>query len=259
MTLRFTAATYNILADAYVRPNRYPDSPPAALEPRARRERLLERIAALDVDLLGLQEVEPAAHEAIAARLGAGYLGVHAQRHGRPEGCSVFVRRGKVELLDSHVHHYAARTDDHQLALITRVELDGQRLAFATTHLQWCPDQTGADEHVGRSQLLELLDVLDARERGLERLVCGDFNAVSCSPVIEAALARGLALGAASQRPWDTCNANRRPRKLDYLLYPRERFVPHPDPLPTLRRDTPMPSLVEPSDHLPLRIAFTAG
>lgn len=256
MTIRFTAATYNILADAYVQPRRYPDSPPAALEPVARRARLLDRIAALDVDLLGLQEVEPAAHEAIAARLGAAYLGVHAQRPGRPEGCSVFVRRGKLELIESHVHHYAARSDDHQLALIARVDIEGRRLAFACTHLQWCPDQTSATEHVGRAQLVELLDLLDARERGFDSIVCGDFNAVSRSCVLEAALARGLAFGAASLRPWDTCNANRRPRKLDYLLYPRERFVPSPDPLPTLRRDTPMPSLVEPSDHLPLRIAF---
>jgi endonuclease/exonuclease/phosphatase family metal-dependent hydrolase len=259
MTLRFTAATYNILADAYVRPNRYPDSPAAALEPRARRARLLERIAALDVDLLGLQEVEPAMHEAIAARLAASHLGVHAQRRGRPEGCSVFVRRGKLELIDSEVHHYVARSDDQQLALIARVELEGRRLAFATTHLQWCPDQTAAAEHVGRAQLLELLDVLDEHARGLDRIVGGDFNAVSRSCVVEAALARGLALGAASQRPWDTCNINRRPRKLDYLLYPRERFEPRPDPLPPLRRDTPMPSLVEPSDHLPLRIAFSAS
>lgn len=256
MTLRFTAATYNILADAYLRPHRYPDSPPAALEPQARRARLLERIAALDVDLLALQEVEPAAHEAIAARLGDAYQGIHALRRGRPEGCSVFVRRSKVALLDAHVHHYAARSDDHQLALIARVELDGQVLAFACTHLQWCPDSTAPEAHVGRAQLVELLELLDAREPGHDRIVCGDFNAVSRSCVIEAALARGLALGAASQRPWDTCNINHRPRKLDYLLYPRERFVPHPDPLPTLRRDTPMPSSSEPSDHLPLRIAF---
>lgn len=254
--LHFTAATYNVLANAYVRPQRYPDSPAAALEPVARRARLLERIAKLDVDLLGLQEVEPDAHEAIAARLGDAYLGIHAMRPGRPEGCSVFLRRSKVALLDSRVHHYAARSDDHQLALIVRVAIGDVVLAFATTHLQWCPDETSPDEHVGHRQMVELLDQLDASEQGHPWLVSGDFNAISRSCVLEAALARGLAFGAAKLRPWDTCNANRRPRKLDYLLYTRERFVPNPDPLPTLRRDTPMPSLVEPSDHLPLRIAF---
>lgn len=90
-------------------------------------------------------------------------------------------------------------------------------------------------------------------------LLAGDLNATSQSPALLAAKERGLALGAAKQRPWDSCNANRRPRKLDYLLYSAGRLDPHPDPLPPLRRDTPMPSLVEPSDHLPLRIELRPG
>ena len=88
------------------------------------------------------------------------------------------------------------------------------------------------------------------------RLIAGDLNATSQSCVLQAAIDHGMALGAAKQRPWDTCNANRRPRKLDYLLYTRGHLDPRADALPPLRRDTPMPSLVEPSDHLPLRIRF---
>lgn len=249
----FTAATYNILADAYVRPDRYPFSPAAALAPGPRRALLLARVAALDVDVLCLQEVEQAAHAAIADRLGDAWLGLHAPRRRRPDGASLFVRRARFTVEDHETLHYTAAGSDAQLALIARLG-DGERsVRVACTHLQWCRDDTPAEEHTGRAQLLELIDHLAAETSTL--LIAGDLNATSQSPVLRAAGERGLALSAAKQRPWDTCNANKRPRKLDYLLY-RGRLDPHPDPLPPLRRDTPMPSLTEPSDHLPLRVAF---
>lgn len=255
IALEFSAATYNILADAYVRPDRYPLSPPAALAPAPRRQLLLARIAALDVDLLCLQEVEPAAHVAIAERLGDGYLGVHAQRRRRPDGASLFIRRDRFALVRHETLHYTSRGSDAQLALIAELTLGTRRLQVACTHLQWCRDDTPAETHVGRAQLSELLDHLPPADT---RLIAGDFNATSQSPVIRAASQRGLALGAAKQRPWDTCNANRRPRKLDYLLH-SDDLDAHPAPLPTLHRDTPMPSLHEPSDHLALRITFRLG
>jgi endonuclease/exonuclease/phosphatase family metal-dependent hydrolase len=250
----FTAATYNILAAAYVRPDRYPFSPAAALAPGPRRELLLARIAALDVDLLCLQEVEQAAHAAIAARLGDDYIGVHAPRRRRPDGASLFVRRATFTVEEHETLHYTADGSDGQLALIARLGHGDRALRVACTHLQWCRDDTPAEAHVGRAQLLELIDHLASEPATV--LIAGDLNATSQSPVLRAAGERGLALAAATQRPWDTCNANKRPRKLDYLLYSAGRLDPHPDPLPPLRRDTPMPSLTEPSDHLPLRIEF---
>jgi hypothetical protein len=59
-----------------------------------------------------------------------------------------------------------------------------------------------------------------------------------------------------SQRPWDTCNINGRCRKIDYLLYSEGRLEPKPGTLPQLTRTTPLPSLTEPSDHLPLAVEF---
>jgi endonuclease/exonuclease/phosphatase family metal-dependent hydrolase len=255
LALEFSAATYNILADAYVRPDRYPLSPPAALAPAPRRQLLLARIAALDVDLLCLQEVEPAAHAAIAERLGDGYLGVYASRRRRPDGASVFIRRGRFALTRDDTLHYTSSGSDAQLALIADLTIGTHRLQVACTHLQWCRDDTPAEAHIGRAQLSELLDHLPPADI---RLIAGDLNATSQSPVIRAASQRGFALGAAKQRPWDTCNANRRPRKIDYLLH-SPNLEPHPDPLTALHRDTPMPSLQEPSDHLPLRITFRLG
>lgn len=251
--LEFSAATYNVLADAYVRPDRYPLSPPAALASGPRRQLLLARIAALDVDLLCLQEVEAAAHAAIAATLGDAWLGLYAARPRRPDGASLFVRRERLTLQGHETLHYRSPGSDDQLALIARLRLGPHALQIACTHLQWCRDDTPADAHTGRAQLLELIDHLGTGSS--ETIIAGDLNATSQSPVIQAARDRGLALGAATQRPWDTCNANRRPRKLDYLLH-TAGLRPHPHPLPRLQRDTPMPSLTEPSDHLPLRVDF---
>lgn len=257
----FSAATYNILADAYVRPDRYRGCPPEALVPGPRRRLLLDRIAALDVDLLCLQEVEPAAHQAIADRLGDTYVGVFAQRRGRPDGASLFARRARVSLDRHQVLHYRAhQADDDQLALLVHLHIEGRRLLVASTHLQWCPDDTSSDRHTGRAQMIELLDHMQATDPGAIWIVAGDLNATSRSSVIEAALERGLVLSARDQRPWDTCNANRRPRKLDYLLIrASDRLEPHPGALPRLHRDTPMPSQTEPSDHLPLRVDYRFG
>lgn len=257
MNFDFSVATYNVLANAYVRPNRYRGCPPAALEPGPRRQLLLDRIAALDVDLLCLQEVEPDAHEAIAARLGQAYASVYAQRRGRPDGASLFARRSALSLDRHEVLHYQAHADgDDQLALLGNLRLGARRLLVASTHLQWCPDNTPPEQHIGRSQMIELLDRLTRDGKDATWILAGDLNATSQSSVVEAALARGLVLGARSQRPWDTCNANGRPRKLDYLLVPAGQLDARPGNLPTLRRDTALPSLSEPSDHLPLRIDF---
>ncbi|MFV8751928.1 endonuclease/exonuclease/phosphatase family protein [Nannocystaceae bacterium ST9] len=253
----FSAATYNVLANAYVRPDRYRGCPPGSLEPGPRRRLLLDRIAALDVDLLCLQEVEPDAHEAIAARLGSAYAGVYAQRRARPDGASLFVRRSCLSLERHEVLHYRTHAErDDQLALLGQLRLGDRRLLVASTHLQWCADTTPPDQHLGRGQMIELLDHLAREGSGATWILAGDLNAVSQSSVVEVALARGLVLGAKTQRPWDTCNANGRPRKLDYLLVSAGQLDARPGVLPTLRRDTPMPSSSEPSDHLPLRIDF---
>jgi endonuclease/exonuclease/phosphatase family metal-dependent hydrolase len=255
--IRFSAATYNILADAYVRPDRYRGCTAEALAPGPRRRLLLDRIAGLDVDLLCLQEVEPDAHQAIARRLGDGYVGVYAQRRGRPDGSSLFARRACIDLDRHEVLHYQAhhRRDD-QLALLSHLRIGERRALVASTHLQWCPDDTPDAEHIGRMQMIELLDHVRASDPDAIWILAGDFNATSRSGVLEPALARGLVLSTRNQRPWDTCNANNRPRKLDYLLIRAEQLEPHPGTLPRLARDTPLPSASEPSDHLPLRVEY---
>lgn len=251
MTLRVT--THNILAQAYIKPERYPHSPPESLEEGPRRERLIELHRALDSTLFALQEIEPETFSILEAAFPE-HVGVYAQRTGKPDGSALFAHRSlSAEPAHTLVYqHHDPKTS--QLALTQVFSLpDGRTLGVASTHLQWQKDSTPAHRHLGRLQLLELLDFADTRPEVIW-LLCGDFNAISQSLVLEAALSRGWRLSCRSQRPWDTVNIHGRRRKLDYLLYREGELSPRPMPLPKLARDTPMPSMDHPSDHLAVTI-----
>lgn len=254
----FVAATYNVLAQSYAHRDRYPLCTPEALDPARRHALLLDRVVELGADLLCLQEVEPAVYDALRARLDATHHAAYGQRSGRPEGAAVFARRSHFAWRGHHVLEFAAqRPSEHDLALIATLDLDSQPLHVACTHLAWQPESTPLASHVSYHQMLELLAYRDSVAPGARWLVAGDLNALSQSAVVVAALERGLDESCRTQRPWDTCAINGRPRKIDYLLYSTGRFTPRPGVLLRLTRDSALPSLTEPSDHLPLRVEFS--
>jgi mRNA deadenylase 3'-5' endonuclease subunit Ccr4 len=249
--MAFKALTWNILAQAYTLPKRYPLSPPEALEPGPRRALLLARLKAIDADVLCLQEVEGDSYAAICHLLGPGFHGAFAQKRGKPDGSALFLRKTLFPTARFETLHFAVSDPgyDH-LALIAHTQHQGAALNIASTHLRWQRRDTPLDRNQGRAQMLELLQKLKG-----PRIVCGDLNALSESVVIQAATDSGLRLSCRTQRPWDTVNIDGKCRKLDYLLCSAE-FSPRPGTLPRLRRDTPMPSLSEPSDHLPVTVDF---
>jgi len=254
----FTAVTYNVLAQSFAHRDRYPLSSPEALDPVHRHALLLARIEALDADLLCLQELEPAVYDDLRARLEATHHPAYVRRDRRPDGAAVFARRALFDWLGHEVLYFEARRPgDDGLALVVRLTLDGRPLHVACTHLAWQPGSTPRAEHVGCRQMRELVAHRDAVAPDATWIFAGDFNAVSRSDVLAAALERGMDESCRSQRPWDTCAINGRPRKLDYLLFSAGRLAPSPGVLPKLFGDTALPSLTEPSDHLPLRVDFT--
>lgn len=241
--------SYNILAQAHIRRDEYPHSSDDDLAAAPRLARLLARVAGMGADLYLLQEVEPDTYDAISAALGAGFAGHYACRPGRPDGCAVLYRTARFSAPEWQVLPFGDR-----LSIVGQLTCDGRRLTVACTHLRWQRSRTPAEEHLGLQQLTELMDRLPAEG---PTLLGGDFNALSLSPPLEAALARGYRLGCRSQRPWDTVNINGRCRKIDYLLYTPGALAAAPGVLPRLRRDTPMPSATEPSDHLPVSVHFS--
>ncbi len=256
----FSAVTYNVLAQSYTRPDRYPLSTSESLDSTRRHARLLARIQELDADLLCVQELEPAVYQDLHTRLDPTHDAAYLRRGRRPEGLAVFARRGRLRWEDwQQLRLQAHRPGDDDMALVVHLTVNERPLYVVCAHLAWQPESTPPAEHVGHRQMLELLAYRDAQAPNATWIFAGDFNATSQSDVVTAALGRGMSDSCRSQRPWDTCAINGRPRKLDYLLYTTGRFTPHPDTLPKLTRDTALPSLAEPSDHLPLRVRFTAA
>lgn len=250
----FTAVTYNVLAQAYVFPDRYPLSAPEALEPAGRRARIVERLRALDADLLCLQEVEPELFHELERVLADRFTSHLVLKLGKPEGCAVFAARARFEWLSNETLRYQCTNGSHApLAQLVHLRFDGAPLSIANTHFTFASEST--PHHPGVAQLRELLARRDASPP-VTWLFAGDFNALSQSELVKLAYASGLEESCRTQRPWDTTNINGRCRKIDYLLTTAGHLFAEPAPLPSLTRTTPLPSLTEPSDHLPLMVRF---
>lgn len=247
-----TVMTWNVLAQAYVKPDRYPLSPPEDLRLEPRRQRIVAHLVSRDADVLCLQEVEPDLFEAVQQALPE-HTGIHGSRPGRPDGSAVFFRTAAFSL---HEHEILPLEEDH-VAVVAHLGQGDQRLGIVSTHLRWQRRDTPREAHVGRRQLLSILEHVDPGPPADAWIIAGDFNALSESVVLSAAMERGWRLSCRSQRPWDTVNINGRRRKLDYLLYRPGTLVPRPGALPQLQRDTPMPGPEHPSDHLPVEVVYT--
>lgn len=251
---QFTAVTWNVLAQAYAHASRYPNSPPDALEAKQRRALLVKRLRALEADLVCLQEVETDCFQQLEAEVfGATHTGFLGLKPGRPEGCAIFARRDRFTWLEHWTERFASGDGT---AVVARLQLGELELGVVSAHLNWEPDSVPPESHRGLAQMQQLL-ALRARAPKACWIFAGDFNAISQSAVLQRAYGNGMAESCRAQRPWDTCNINGRCRKIDYLLFSEGALVPTPIPLPQLRRDTALPSLTEPSDHLALTVRFT--
>jgi endonuclease/exonuclease/phosphatase family metal-dependent hydrolase len=232
--------SWNVLADAYVRRDYYPRTPPALLDPATRRRAIVERLATYaTVDVVCLQEVDTALFR-LAVETLPDSTPRHLPKRGRSEGCAILVHRnasatpGYEELVFSDASGHVA------------LAATFAGLTVVTTHLKWEPETTAPEIHRGRSQLAEILD----RWPSGPRIVCGDFNAEPDSAVLALASARGLADAYGSASDAFTCNANARRQRIDFILHSSE-LVATPSPLHLhLEDDTPLPGAGEPSDHL---------
>ena len=87
MSSPFSLCTWNILATSYIRPEYYPNTPPAILDPGWRLPALVRRARELQADILCLQEVEAASFATLRSGLEPqGYAGRLAMKGGRKSG-----------------------------------------------------------------------------------------------------------------------------------------------------------------------------
>ena len=226
-------ASYNLLADAYVRAAYYPRVPPALLAPGARTAAIASRLSSLSADVACLQEVE--AHVAVA--VGAGHL---ALKPGKPEGPAVLTRLP------------ALRSLALPSASLVELAAEGLRTGFASCHLAWAPPGTPAAAHPGVAQARAVLASLWDCDAWV---VCGDLNATAGSDVVKTFTSAGfLDVGPRGA----TCVANGAARRIDFILVraPHLEVRAEPAPLPGIEDSTSLPSADEPSDHLPIAAAL---
>lgn len=261
MAQSFNLASYNILADAYIRPEWYPLVEPEVLRWDKRKFALAEKVARLAADIVCLQEVEPDAYALLELSLSAaGYAGVYAQKgQGRPDGCATFFRQPGPRFISSETVYYhdglGGDPDSGHLALLCSFESEWGVIKVANTHLRWDKEGKPPEAHIGYRQIRELLnDHFKTHQAAYAWIICGDLNAQPDSPVVQELTSSGF-LDAYKGREQNTCNPNRRAKRIDYIFH-TAGLRAEPTRLIEIDGLTPLPSAAEPSDHLAVVAAF---
>jgi len=246
-------ATYNVLANAYVEPEWYPEVPKPLLEPERRRAALVARLEAVNADVWCFQEVEQETADAFTSALTArGYQGRWQRKgSGRPDGCATFWRG--ATLLEASTLYYddgpgGAKSSGH-LALLTRLDFGGRELGVVNTHLKWDEPTKPPMERWCVRQARALAHWLESAPR--ELVVCGDLNVTAEDVVVEELFARGLRDVFHRALAPHTCRARGKTSKIDHLLV-RGRLAATPGPVAAIEGVGALPNEEEPSDHVPL-------
>jgi mRNA deadenylase 3'-5' endonuclease subunit Ccr4 len=260
--LPFSLATYNVLAQAYITPARYPRTPESVLASAWRRPALVRHIVALGMDVICLQEVEDETFTAVQQVLGPlGYIGHFARKGGgRPDGCATFVRQSTLAWGPVHELMYSdgagTERDSGHLALVVLCAYKGRPLGLVNTHLQWDPPDTPPDRQRGYRQIRQLLQERYRIAPACEAwIICGDLNVMPESHVVAVLRAEGCDYTHRTLAGTSTCNANARAKMIDYVFY-TEMFRAQPVAVPVIDDQTPLPSYDQPSDHLALMARF---
>lgn len=243
-------ATWNVLADAYVRPDWYRGVPAALLEPRRRRARVIERAKALAADVLCLQEVEEGCAAGLEAALAPlGYSSHFAQKGGgKPDGCATFVRGARV--VDARPHFY--EDGSGHLALLTHLDVAGTAVLVANTHLKW---DDPVKESGARWCVLQARSLARALGPSGAAVVCGDLNVRPGDPTLAELEAAGLRDAFDGSDEPHTCLANGRTARIDHVFV--RRLAAAPRWANSVRGVASLPSEAEPSDHVPLVVEVT--
>ena len=260
--MSFSLTTYNVLAQAYITPARYPRTPASILASTWRRPALVRYLGALATDVICLQEVEDETFAAVQQALQPlGYTGHFARKGaGKPDGCATFLRRGPLVWGTVHTLMYrdgaGAEADSGHLALAVVCTYKGRSLGLVNTHLQWDAPDTSPDRQRGYRQILQLLQARDQIAPACEAwIICGDFNVTPESHVVSVLRAAGFDYTHRTLAGTSTCNANARAKMIDYVFYP-ETVRPQPVAVPAIDDQTPLPSDDHPSDHLAVMAHF---
>lgn len=259
--MEFTFVSWNILAPIHVRPERYPRVSAEVLDGATRLQRILDRLLALDPDVIALQEVEPewveAIHEALRHREYDWRLTL--KQIYKLEGVALFTRRSRFGPARFEEVFYQERGPGVEptgnVALLAHVTCEGRPLILGTTHLKWELPEVPAERHRGVLQSTQLIEHLSRLHAEVPTVLSGDFNATSDSAVLAPLWAAGY------RDPFALANQptgafNNQATRIDFLVH-TPQLTATVDRLPSLSDASILPSVAEPSDHLLLRGRFS--
>lgn len=260
--MTFTVATYNVLASAYIRPQRYPFTPEELLDPRRRIPALAEHLATLNADIYCLQEVEDETFAAIDRQLSPlGYHGELAMKGGgKPDGCATFFRTDAFALREilriDYLDGIDGQAHSGHVAQVVFLKQAHRTLGIANTHLKWDPSGTQDEQQYGYRQIIQLLGECETcAPAGTAWIICGDLNAAPDSDVVVALRKAGFEFTHHACRGAYTSNANGKAKTIDYLFH-NAALRARPVALPVVEDRTPLPGPGQPSDHVAVIAQF---
>lgn len=228
-------ATWNVLADDYLRYANYSHAPQQLLLPGARLPLVLDVVARLDVDIIGIQEADSALVAAFDAT-DKWQVFWSSKNGGQPDGCLTLVKRGITT--SGFWSRFYGDGSGHVAQSVT---VGG--LAFVNTHIMWPPSSRGS---VQAKELLRWLGLTkpavvmaDCNDRpyGLVRQYFEEAGFVNTCGLMPTAFMNG---------------------ELDALDLLTVRGA-HAEHIATGFDPTGTPSLACPSDHIPVLANIEIG
>jgi mRNA deadenylase 3'-5' endonuclease subunit Ccr4 len=261
-SMSFIAASYNVLASAYIQRAWYRRTPALVLDPAWRVPALVQHICKLNADLFCLQEVEPETFVALRTFLGErGYGGEYARKlAGRPEGLAVFYRRARFDWIGSRIIAYADGAgvvqDTGYIAQVAMLRNGDKTLGVINTHLTWDPPNTGREVRRGLRQVQQCLTEYQSRAADASAwIISGDFNVTAESEIVAVVLQTGLQFAHHTMSDVSSCNIGGSARLIDYLFYSRGLYA-EASVVRRIDGQTILPSAEEPSDHIAIMARF---
>lgn len=163
--MKLRIATWNVLAQAYLGYGDYSHVESNLLNVETRYRRIVEVIAAMDADIIGLQEVDQEL-SLVLEKFDAYEMSWFKKLGNKPDGCALLVRAGLGKsMVVNHIYH------DNTSHVWQKMKIGD--VTFYNTHMKWSA-ATEALRHTGAWQLAEILHDLDEEARAVLLADCND-------------------------------------------------------------------------------------
>lgn len=168
-----SVGSWNVLAASYAGAHLYPYCDPLDLETMGRYEKIVAWIRGAGVDVMALQEVEPALVEVLEGAFGIGRVLWCPKYEGRADGSAVVLADGVIEL--GHEVEWLSNSifrSGHVLQIVS-VSKDNKEYKIGNAHIKYSPSTTrsGDDE-----SLFQMKIALSALEGDGATILAGDLN-----------------------------------------------------------------------------------